>query len=161
MALNARERFLSIREQALDLREQQISGREKKLDSTFRKIAYDSLVALHSDILGRWTVKMQCTETTCLGSAVGDTKNEIWEIKFENQFVIIDASSNGQLVRVYSGAYDGAGLKLSVKIDSVDASAANMEVRLMEISATEMQGEREIRQTNGCRILYSLKLKKQ
>ena len=105
-------------------------------------------------------VEMQCTETNCPGSAVGDVKNEQWDFKFQNNMVIASAMSNNQLVRVYTGDYVGNTLKLSVQQDSTDASAKII-VRLQQTKDKEMTGDREITQANGCRILYSLRLKKQ
>jgi hypothetical protein len=51
-------------------------------------------------------------------------------------------------------------LKLAVQQDSTDASAKII-VRLQQTKDKEMTGDREITQANGCRILYSLRLKKQ
>lgn len=159
--LNERERIIIQKEQALDIREQQLTGREQRLDSTFRRISYDSLMANHADLLGVWTTKMQCTETSCRGSAVGDTKNELWEFKFQDQFVVVTATANNQIERIYTGTFDGDLLNLNVTLDSTDKTSAQIVARLKPNNKGEMQGEREIRQTNGCRILYSLQLKKQ
>ena len=159
--VNEREQQLSLKEQSLEFKEQQLNAREKLLDSTTRKISNDSLFARHKQLPGLWSVKMQCTETNCPGSAVGDTKNEQWELKFQNNSVIASAISNNQLVRVYTGTYAGDLLKLSVQEDTAAANSARILVRLQELKENEMQGEREIVQPDGCRILYSLHLKKQ
>ncbi len=158
--VNAREQQLSLKEQSLDFREQQLNEREKKLDSTTRKNSNDSLYVQHQQLPGTWAVRMQCTETNCPGSAVGDTKNEQWEFKFQDNSVIARAISNNQLVRIYTGTYFGDLLKLSVQ-DTTDANSAKMVIRLQNVKDKEMEGEREIIQASGCRILYSLQLKKQ
>lgn len=158
--LHQREQQLSLKEQSLDFREQQLNDREKSLDSTTRKNSNDSIYIQHQQLPGTWSVRMQCTETNCPGSAVGDTKNEQWEFKFQDNSVIASAISNNQLVRVYTGTYFGELLKLSVQEDTTEANSAKMVVRLQSVKDKEMEGEREVIQSNGCRILYSLQLKK-
>lgn len=157
--LNQREQELNLREQSLAAKEQQLNDREKQIDST-SNVVKDSLIIEHNKIPGIWAVEMQCTETNCPGSAVGDIKNEQWEFKFEDNLVIASAMSNNQLVRIYTGSYVGNLLKLAVKQDSSETTA-KIVVRLTQTKEKEMEGEREITQANGCHILYSLKLKKQ
>jgi hypothetical protein len=159
--VNEKEQQLSLKEQSLDFREQQLSDREKKLDSTTRKIANDSLYILYPKLPGVWNVKMQCTETNCAGSAVGDIKNEQWEFKFQDNAVLASATSNNQLVRIYSGEFVNNSLRLAVQQDSSDTQSARILVRLQQTKDNEITGEREIIQPSGCRILYSLQLKKQ
>lgn len=157
--INEREQKLSLKEQSLELREQQLNEKEKKLDST--KNGNDSLLLLHPQLSGIWNVKMQCTETNCPGSAVGDTKNEQWQFKLQDNGVIVSAKSNNELVRVYTGVYRNNVLQLSVHADTTLPKSAKIFVRLQQIQDKEMSGEREIIQPDGCRILYSLQLKKQ
>jgi hypothetical protein len=157
--LKQRELQLDLREQSLQLREQQLSIREQSGDST-HKIINDSLFLEHQKLPGTWLVEMQATETNCTGSAVGDIKNEQWDFKFQDNLVIASAFSNGRLVRIYTGNYVGDILKLDVKQDTTE-TLARIVVRLQQTGPKEMTGEREIIQENGCRILYSLRLKKQ
>lgn len=157
--LSVKEQELALKEQSLAIKEEQLNEKEKSLDST-NKVVSDSLFLEHQKLPGTWMVEMQCTETNCPGSAVGDIKNEQWEFKFQNNMVIASAMSNNLLVRVYTGDYLGNTLKLAVQQDSTDASA-KIVVRLQQTKEKEMTGEREIIQANGCRILYSLRLKKQ
>jgi hypothetical protein len=159
--INEREQKLSLKEQSLELREQQLNEKEKKLDSTTKRNANDSLLLLHPQLSGIWNVKMQCTETNCPGSAVGDTKNEQWQFKLQDNGVIVSAKSNNELVRVYTGVYRNNVLQLSVHADTTLPKSAKIFVRLQQIQDKEMSGEREIIQPDGCRILYSLQLKKQ
>lgn len=157
--LNQKEQELNLKEQSLAAKEQQLDDRQKEIDST-ASVVKDSLIIEHNKIPGIWAVEMQCTETNCPGSAVGDIKNEQWEFKFQDNTVIASAMSNNQLVRVYTGAYFGNLLKLSVQQDSSETTA-KINVRLKQTKEKEMEGEREIIQASGCHILYSLKLKKQ
>ena|SRR5665213_252448 len=157
--LNQKEQELSLKEQSLAAKEQQLNDREKEMDST-SSVVKDSLLLEHNKIPGTWMVDMQCTETNCPGSAVGDVKSEQWEFKFLDNLVVASAMINNQLVRIYTGSYFGNLLKLSVQQDSTETTA-KINVRLTQTKEKEMEGEREIIQANGCHILYSLKLKKQ
>lgn len=159
-ALNEKEQQLVLKEQSLDLREQVLNEREKVIDSTTKKIANDSLYLKYPAIPGKWNVKMVCTDTNCPGSAIGDTKNEQWEFAFQDNSVIVSATSNNKLVRVYSGSIQDGSMKLSLSHDFPDSLSSSMTVRLQLISEKEMTGEREIVQSSGCRIIYSLQLKK-
>lgn len=154
-----REQELSLKEQSLQSKEEQLNEREKLLDST-GGVANDSLFLEHQKLPGTWLVEMQCTETNCQGSAVGDTKNELWDFKFKYNMVVASAINNKQVTWVYTGTYVGSTLRLTVQQDSLENSA-KIVVRLQQVKDKEMSGEREIIQSNGCRILYSLRLKKQ
>lgn len=159
--VNEKEQQLTLKEQSLEFKGQQLNEREKLLDSTTKKIANDSQYILHPQLPGTWYVEMQAIETNCPGSAMGDTKNEQWIFKFQDNSIIASAMSNNQLVRVYTGYYTGNTIKLSLQQDSVDSQAAKMTIRLQNIKDKEMEGEREIIQATGCRIVYSLQLKKE
>lgn len=74
--------------------------------------------------------------------------------------VVASAINNKQVTLVYTGTYVGNTLRLAVQQDSLENSA-KIVVRLQQVKDKEMSGEREIIQSNGCRILYSLRLKKQ
>lgn len=162
IALNEKEQQLSLKQQMLDLKEMELNEREKELDSTSNQLVADSLSKLYPDLPGDWTVKMVCIETTCAGSAVGDTKNEVWNFTFQNNNILASAYSNNKIVRVYNGTFSGNGIKMAIQPDSIDLQAPKITVRLQNSNKKigEMEGEREIIQSSGCRILYSLELKK-
>jgi hypothetical protein len=157
--LNVKEQELALKEQSLSIKEEQLNEKEKSLDST-QNMVNDSLFLKHQKLPGTWMVEMQCIETNCPGSAVGDVKNEQWDFKFQNNIVIASAMSNNQLVRIYTGNYVGSSLRMAIQADSVDVPVKIL-VRLQQTNDKEMTGEREIIQANGCHILYSLRLKKQ
>ena len=138
--LNVKEQELELKEQSLSIKEEQLNKKQKSLDST-KNAVNDSLYLQHQKLPGTWMVEMQCTETNCPGSAVGDIKNEQWDFKFQNNMVIASAISNNRLVRIYTGDYIGNRLKLEVQQDSTDASS-KIVVRLQQIKEDEMTGER-------------------
>lgn len=158
-ALNQKEQELVLKEQMLAVKEQQLDEQKKSIDST-TSVMSDSLYLEHQRISGTWLVDMQCIETSCPGSAVGDTKNEQWDFIFQGNTVIVTAMSREKLLRTYTGAFQGNILKLNVQRDSTD-KIAKISVRLQQKSEKEMEGDREIIQSSGCHILYSLRMKKQ
>jgi hypothetical protein len=154
--LNQREQELLLKETTLQLKEEELVKREKKLDST----VVDSTV-YNAAIIGTWDVRMTCTETSCPGSAVGDTKTETWEIAYQENSVIARAMANNQLARVYSGFFTGNTLELVETRDAADNQpATRMVVRLRLSSDNLMEGNREIERIGDCKIIYETVLNK-
>lgn len=159
--LDQREQELILKEKTLSLKEQELAKKQKLFDSTVAKNPTDSFVSLHPQIFGKWNVNMLCTATTCSGSAIGDTKNEQWEIGYQNRTIVIQAFSDNKLVRVYTGKYTGNQLELSTAPDNPDPTqSTRMIVRIQNIGEKEMRGEREIIRVDNCHIVYSLDMKK-
>ncbi len=145
-SIMARERNLILREQELTLREYELDQMEMALDSTRQQI--DSTNIYDESIVGKWTVKMLCQETSCEGSAIGDTRTEQWEIKYgEDRLVIAKAYSGRKLIRIYNGYLRTGGLKL------IDEN--NIRVELKRSGKNKMEGIREITPP-GCKIVYAL-----
>ncbi len=159
--LNQKEQALLVKEKSIQLKEVELFKREKLLDSTSNKTVADTLAALHPAISGLYNVTMRCTETTCAGSAVGDTKNEQLEIIIQNNTVIVKAMSDKKVVRIYSGSYVGDFIELIAQQDNINPQTGKMVVRLQETKEKELEGQREIIRPEDCRIVYSLELKKQ
>ena len=158
-ALNQKEQELLLKEKNLRLREENLLQREQKLDSAS---LIDSLPITNPQITGNWSATMVCTQTSCEGSAVGDTKTELWQISYEGASVVAKAMVNTQLVRVYTGSYTENGLELTeAKANNAAASqVSRMVVRLRLSDSTHMTGQREITREN-CSILYNLQLQKE
>ena len=158
--VSQKEQELLLKEKSLQVREEELTKKEKQLDSTMNNPA-DSVFALHTQLTGKWNVTMRCTETTCSGSAVGDTKNEQWEFSFQNNVLVARAFSDNKLVRVYSGTNNGNSVELSTQPDNADPLlSTKMIVRIQEIKENEMQGQREILRPDDCHIVYALDFKK-
>lgn len=87
MELNKKGQELLVWEQRLKMREQELNNTKQILDSAQVQIdtVYNSLLT------GRWIVKMTCTETTCDGSAIGDTKTEQWDISYNGKNIVVKA----------------------------------------------------------------------
>src|SRR5690606_26218417 len=137
--LNKRQQALVIWEQELTQKERSLEEREYRLDSTRREI--DSVVIHGPSVAGRWQVKMQCVETSCTGSAIGDVKTEQWEFRTSGNEVIVEAYAGKNLIRIYNGKYTRTGMQLT---DKSGLSATTMEVTLRMLNEKKMDGIREI-----------------
>jgi len=161
--LNQKEQELLLKEKTLALKEESLKSLEARLDSsTHQKSLPDSLGTYNSSLIGLWIVNMQCIETNCEGSAVGDTKSEQWQISYvDSSSLIVKAMAGNKLVRVYSGKFIGNVLQLSTEQQEASTGqTTRISVRLMPVNDKQMDGKREILRGNDCRILYSLSLKR-
>jgi hypothetical protein len=155
-ALNQKEQELLLKEKTLQLKEVELQKREKRFDST----RTDSTHLVDSSLVGNWSVKMICTETTCTGSAVGDTKSESWQIYYLDNSIVAKAISNSQFTRVYTGFYTGNTIELVEDRNGKQISGTKMIVRLRVTDPTHLDGQREILR-DDCKVIYSLQLEKQ
>lgn len=157
-ALNEREQELILKEKTFLLKEKEVLKKEEALDSSRNA---DSSHILNPILPGTWNVKMTCTETTCAGSAVGDTKNETWQLAYQGNSILAKAMVNNQLVRVYTGFYTGNTVELVEDKTSVVApSKAVMVVRLRIVDKAHLEGEREIARENNCKVVYAVQFEK-
>ena len=153
--LKQREQDLLVRENNIKLREEELANKLKAdslaTDSSFYNVA----------LTGIWQTQMVCTETTCAGSAVGDSRTESWQISYEGKNVVAKALDNTTIVRVYTGHFTGNTLELIEERPATGtAPATKMVVRLRMINDKSMEGQREIIRPD-CKIVYSLNLSKQ
>ena len=149
-----KEQQLLAWEQRLKLKEQELDHIKQSLDSARKQI--DSVGINNPAIVGKWTVKMSCTETTCEGSALGDTKTERWEMSYKENNVIVKAYSGLVLIRVYVGSYKNNVLKI---VDEKPNAGALIGATLNFVAEDRMEGTREIRQKD-CKIVYALNARK-
>ena len=168
--VNHKEQELLLKEKSLQLKVEELAHRKRLLDSSSKKSVADSVAkksvadsvaVLHPELAGTWNVTMRCIETPCAGSAVGDTKNEQWVISYKDNTVIANAISDNKIVRVYAGSSNDNSIELSTQPDTANTEQkTKMVVRLQITNENEMAGQREIIHAEGCRIVYSLDLKK-
>lgn len=143
---------LLAKQKELNLKELELEKREQVLDSSS---VMDTASVFNQDLQGKWQVRMTCVETTCEGSAIGDVRNEQWNLSFKNDVVIIQALTNGKVSRLYTGLYNGRELQLVSNSTDVETT---IKVTLNPKSPNKMMGKREIRQGGKCVIIYSLDL---
>jgi hypothetical protein len=158
LALQQKEEELQARELALTQKEEELARVSKTIDSTHR----DSSFIYDPRLIGLWAVKMTCTQTTCPGSAVGDTKSEQWELSYRGRHLLARALVSDTLTRVYQGIYTGNTLELvEVRSGAPAQPATRMIVRLRLVNASTLEGQREIVREGDCKIIYALQMNKQ
>ncbi|MBS1783532.1 MAG: hypothetical protein JSS78_10735 [Bacteroidetes bacterium] len=161
--LKAKEAELNKREQQIILREHDLSAQEEKLKD-WERVADSNQLYNHATnidtqlLVGVWSVKMICVETSCLGSAIGDVKSEKWTVSYLKGEVVAEAYAQKKLIRVYKGAFLNGVLKLS---DYREDSGAQIDVELTTDgkSSSKMKGTRVIQQPS-CKIVYNLEMEK-
>ncbi len=157
--INQKEQKLLLLERQLQLKEEALLQREKEIDTTLIQQPVADSAQVNLSMVGKWTVTMRCTETTCEGSAVGDTKIEQWDIEYQNYTVIVKAYTDSKITRIYSGTYNEAGLQL-VAENEPEAPSTKITVRLQQKNPRDMEGIREINRQDACRIIYAVTMKK-
>jgi len=163
-SIEVREKEVEQKEQILKLWEDQLKSKELDLISREQRIdslnQSDTLGIINPRLVGVWKVTMQCIETTCEGSAIGDTKTEQWNISYQNNKVVVTAISNQKMIRFYTGLFKENSLKLTAQ-SSPDET--QMDVILTPHPSMEklMEGQRVINQSGKCKIVYALKAAKQ
>lgn len=158
--INQKEQRLLLLEKQLQLKDEALQQRQKSIDSTQMQMSLADSAEINPAIIGNWAVTMRCTVTTCDGSAVGDTKNELWEISYQGKNVIVKAKADNKLVRVYSGLYDENTLQLTAQHEP-EAPNTKITVKLTPKTENELEGTREIIRADVCHIVYATTLKKQ
>jgi hypothetical protein len=158
-SINQKEQRLLLLEKQLQLKEEALLVREKETDTTLQKNLRADSMLVNLSLVGKWSVQMRCTETTCEGSAVGDIKNETWDIEYQNYIVIAKAMAGNKVVRVYSGTYKENVLQLLAEQESSTPNA-RITVRIQQKNPTELEGIREINRAESCRIVYALLMRK-
>lgn len=156
--LQQKEEELQARELALTQKEAELATLARNVDSTRQ----DSSFIYDPRLIGLWSVTMTCTETTCPGSAVGDTKTEQWELSYQGHHILARALVSDTLTRVYQGIYTGNTLELVEERSGAPAQpATRMIVRLRLVNSSTMEGQREIVREGECKIIYALQMNKQ
>lgn len=148
-----KEQQLILWEQRLKMKEQQLEYTRQSLDSAKKQI--DSVGEKNPLVTGKWTIKMSCIETTCEGSALGDTKIEQWNFSYNGNTVVVKAYSGKVLTRIYVGSYKDNILHI---VDE-QQNAGVMISAVLKIANDRMDGKREIVQKD-CKIVYSLTAEK-
>lgn len=155
--LQQKEEELQAKELALNLKEKELAQQVKSLDSTRQ----DSTFIYDPNLIGLWVVKMECIETTCPGSAVGDTKTEEWELSYQGDNIVAKALVGGNLIRVYRGIYTGNTLELiEGRQGTAKEPATKMVVRLRMTGKQTMEGQRDIIRDGYCKTIYAVSMSK-
>ena len=157
-ALLQKEQQLNLREKTLEIKEADLLKREQKSDTAVADTAF----IYDARLIGRWNVKMTCTETDCPGSAVGDTKSETWDFSYQDNHLVVKATADEKLIRIYTGGVTKSGIELTEDVANLQsAPSAKLLVHLTLTNETLMEGDREIIRNTNCKTLFDLQINKQ
>lgn len=154
LALDKLKDSLSVRARELDLKAQELEKREQMLDSTNTNMP-EGIV--NPNLTGKWQVKMTCAETNCSGSAIGDVRNEQWNIAYRNDLFIVEGLADGAVNTLYTGLYNGQEMQLN---SGASSAGTTISIVLTPAENGNMVGRREVTQAGGCKIFYRLNLNK-
>jgi hypothetical protein len=158
--LAEKEQQLLLKEKELGAREEQLMQIEKHIDSV--RVGVDTSRRYNEELIGLWSVKMTCTETSCSGSAVGDTKTENWDVSYQDNTIIAKAMNGTELIRTYTGSLTNSTISLTDDVPASESGpATHMQIRLTWADGKSMDGQREIVRQNDCRLVYRLQMTKQ
>lgn len=154
---NLRERELTNtkKEQELLLWEQRLKIEQQEFDNKKQvdtSDITDSTSMYIDEIVGSWTVKMNCVETNCEGSAIGDSKTERWDISMDQQNINVKAFVGKTLIRTYLGTIEGNTIKIA---DENPNTTTTIKAVLKLTKNNAMDGSRDVIQKD-CKIVYAL-----
>jgi len=112
---------------------------------------------VNPNLTGKWQVKMTCVETNCSGSAIGDVRNEQWNIAYRNDLFIVEGLADGAVNTLYTGLYNGQEMQLN---SGASSAGTTISIVLTPAENGNMVGRREVTQAGGCKIFYRLNLNK-
>lgn len=157
--LKSREQDLLEKEKQFAMKEADYQALLKLRDSLLFTIKDTPvLLILPETIAGQWSSKVVCIESACPDYVVGDQRTDIWEFGSDSDQVIVKNINNNNLIRVYTGSYDGAEIKLGFKTDSAAAKQVEMQVLLNDIKENKIRGTRSVTVDNKCNAKFSVDL---
>lgn len=168
LIIDEKEQSLVELEKKLLIREQQLAQREKTIDSLQRNLNQNDSVVSPVDSVeyaslfgGLWSVRLDCTLSTCENFAVGDTKTETWNLGTDGKRVVAQVVSALPGTKIFTGSVEQHTLYLQETLQPSDSNAVSKnELRLNILSNNEISGERELTRQN-CRVLYKVLMRKQ
>lgn len=167
LELNEKEQQLLLKEKTLEFRQQELDNRLRIADSIDAKdstltdsVSAKKRAGVNAALAGDWSVRMTCIETSCTGSAVGDTKVEQWNLSYSGDHLVAKATDHGNLVRTYSGIYRVNSIELIEHRDTSMVYDTRMVVRIRQVNENKLEGQREIIRENDCKIVYALDMDK-
>jgi hypothetical protein len=159
-----KEDNLAQREQALSLKEQEFLTKEAdyqqllslrdSLEHTAEKMPAEAVWP--EEIMGKWSGKMICTESSCSEHVVGDTRNDIWE--FSPNGLKITNKTGGE--RHFTGNISGTDLTLSSTDSATAASRSKITLALVDLASSRLKGSRELTGKDNCVAKFSVELEK-
>lgn len=154
-----RENSLLEKEKIFAQKESDYQSLIKMRDSIFsKKDSVETVQKWPVEILGEWTGKVICTESSCSDYVIGDQRIDTWEFDSDSTQLFSKILNNNKLVRLYLGKFENNEVKLNYKTDSTADKSVEMNVLLNEISANRIRGIRTISVDNKCTAKFSVEL---
>lgn len=159
------------KEKSLELREQHLLEKEKAFAT--KEIEYEKLMALRDslenetiapvveenfpeEILGSWSGKMICTETSCAEHVVGDQRTDSWEFTPDGLKMV--NKTGGE--RLFTGKISGNELVLASDISSNTTNTSEIVLSLTDLQTGRLKGTRTLTGKNDCIARFSVELEK-
>src|SRR5690606_38864677 len=159
------------KEQNLLQREQKLSEKETKFEA--KEAEYKSLLALRdslensvpatpaveelpAEIIGKWSGKMICTESSCTDNVIGDQRTDVWEF-FANGLKMTN-KTGGE--RDFTANIVGDELKLVSEESSNITNRSEITLSLTDLQNGRMKGTRAFIGKNECIAKFSVELEK-
>lgn len=159
-----KEDTLAQREQALFLKEQEFLAKETEYQQllALRDSVAENAVSmpvnnvLPQEIVGKWSGKMICTESTCSDHVVGDQRNDTWE--FSSTGLTITNKTGSE--RHFTGNISGTDLKLTSSDSATAVSHSKITLGLADLASSRLKGQRELSGKDNCVAKFSVELEK-
>lgn len=159
--LAEREQALAEKEKMFALKEADYSALLRWRDSTLAAadtLAATPATAWPTDLLGRWSSKTVCRESSCNEYVVGDQRSGAWEFSGDSAGLFTKVYDRNTLVRVYSGSFDSAAARLYFRSDSAAQRKVEMEVELRRSPTGAIKGSQLLTMENGCTAKFTVEL---
>ena len=152
------ERRLTAWEDKLKLREKLLLTREKRTDSL--RALIDTIGVYNQNLIGNWKVTMNCTESSCEGYVIGDSKTERWEISYQGKYVLVKAYSGKKYIRAYAGSNNNNVIVLQVQPTPGIQTSMEVTLTFNPDKNTVMTGQRIITKVENCTTTFALTAEK-
>lgn len=150
--LRKKEISLNKREKAFAEKEAEYQSLIKMRDSLIAEKDTTTTDKLSENITGKWNVKMICTASSCAGYAIGDQKNEMWEISGTSNNINAKVFDKGTYLRNYSGRISND----EIILDHETKDGIIMKITITGINSGKIKGSRDITGKNDCKAMYDL-----
>lgn len=158
--LSEREKKLAEREKEFSKKENEYNSLIRLRDSLHSKKDSTATVVLPQNIIGKWSGKIICSESTCPENMIGDIRTDTWEFSENSSVISAKVTDKTGNIRVYTGTYNGSEMHLTNKNDSAAVKKPEITIILNDIQDGKIKGSREMTSENNCVSRFSVDLEK-
>lgn len=159
------------KEQDLLQREDNLSAREKEFDA--KEAEYKNLLSLRdslqnivpeisvpqelpTELQGKWSGKMICTESSCTDHVIGDQRTDIWEFSVN----VVKMTTKTGTERLFRAMIEGEDLKLISEDPAHIPTRSEIILTLTDLQNGRMKGTRNLTGKDNCIAKFSVELEK-